>query len=82
MMKIRKILRKCFLWAVAVLGICLLSGCFPGFNSRDEVMAYLKKKYPGRQIVLSQKYKTRRGLMEDWRIWSFTLSGNPKIHFK
>lgn len=82
MMKIRKILRKCFLWAVAVLGICLLSGCFPGFNSRDEVMAYLKKKYPGRQIVLSQKYKTRRGLMEDWRIWSFTLSGNPKDTFQ
>ncbi|MBF0951312.1 MAG: hypothetical protein HXK22_05995, partial [Alloprevotella tannerae] len=74
-MKIKTILHKCFLWTVASMSILMLSGCFPGFNSRDEVMAYLKKKYPDQHIVLSSKYTTKRCLLDDWRIWSFTLSG-------
>ncbi|WP_315171627.1 hypothetical protein [Alloprevotella tannerae] len=81
-MTIKIFLHKILLWAVVVLGICLLSGCFPGFNSRDEVMAYLKKKYPDQHIVLSSKYTTKRSLVRDWRIWSFTLSGYPKDTFQ
>ena len=64
------------------MSILMLGGCFPGFNSRDEVMAYLKKKYPDQHIVLSSEYTTKRSLLDDWRIWSFTLSGNPKDTFQ
>ena len=82
MMKIRTILRKCFLWAVASMGILMLSGCFPSFNTNEEVMSYLKKKFPGQQIVLSPEYDTHRSLNENWRTWSFRLSGYPKDTFQ
>ncbi len=81
-MKIKTVLRKSPLYAVASFGMLLLSSCFPSFNSAEEVMEYLKKKFPDHDIVLSSEYKTSRGLWEDWRIWSFTLSGYPKDTFK
>lgn len=44
-------------------------------------MAYLEKNYPGQRIVLSDKYETNRGLSNDIRIWTFTLSNYPKDTF-
>ena len=44
-------------------------------------MAYLEKNYPGQRIVLSDKYETNRGLSNDIRIWTFTLSDYPKDTF-
>lgn len=41
----------------------------------------MKKKYPGQRIVLSDKYETSRGLTNDIRIWTFTLSDYPKDTF-
>lgn len=82
MMKIKTILRKCFLWAVASMSILMLSGCFPSFNTNEEVMSYLKKKFPDQQIVLSPEYDTHRSLNENWRTWSFRLSGYPKDTFQ
>ena len=81
-MKIKTVLRKSPLYAVASFGMLLLSSCFPSFNSAEEVMEYLKKEFPNHDIVLSSEYKTSRGLWEDWRIWSFTLSGYPKDTFQ
>lgn len=81
-MKTKNVLRKFPLCAVASFGMLLLSSCFPSFNSAEEVMEYLKKKFPDHDIVLSSEYKTSRGLWEDWRIWSFTLSGYPKDTFQ
>ena len=60
----------------------VVSSCFPSFKSEDEVMDYLKEKFPNQDIVLSSSRTTKRGWTNDIRIWTFTLSGYPKDTFR
>ena len=80
-MKTKTVLRRIPLYVLVGLVLFMLDSCFPSFKSSGEVMAYLKKNYPGQRIVLSDKYETSRGLSNDIRIWTFTLSDYPKDTF-
>lgn len=80
-MKTKTVLHRIPLYVLVGLVLFMLDSCFPSFNSSGEVMAYLEKKYPGQRIVLSDKYETSRGLTNDIRIWTFTLSDYPKDTF-
>ena len=73
-METKTVLHRPPLYVLVSLAIFMLDSCFTGFNSSEEVMAYLEKIYPGQRIVLSDKYETNRGLSNDIRIWTFTLS--------
>ena len=80
-MKTKTVLHRIPLYVLVGLVLFMLDSCFPSFNSSGEVMAYLEKNYPGQRIVLSDKYETSRGLSNDIRIWTFTLSDYPKDTF-
>lgn len=80
-MKTKTVLHRIPLYVLVGLVLLMLDSCFPSFKSSGEVMAYLKKNYPGQRIVLSDKYETSRGLSNDIRIWTFTLSDYPKDTF-
>ncbi|SFG42067.1 hypothetical protein [Prevotella sp. KH2C16] len=70
------------LWSAVALALLVLADCVLRFDTREEVLEYLKKEFPGQKITLQPKYKTRRGWTEDWRVWTFTLSGYPKDTFR
>lgn len=68
-------------------GLCiglsmLMSSCGLRFNNEEEVMTYLKERFPGRQVTLLPGCTTNRGWPEDCRIWNFTLSGYPQDTFQ
>lgn len=80
-MEPKTVLHRLPLYVLVSLAIFMLDSCFSSFNSSEEVMAYLEKNYPGQRIVLSDEYETTRGLSNDIRIWTFTLSDYPKDTF-
>lgn len=80
-METKTVLHRLPLYVLVSLAIFMLASCFSSFNSSEEVMAYLEKNYPGQRIVLSDEYETTRGLSNDIRIWTFTLSDYPKDTF-
>lgn len=81
-MNIKKTITQSPLFMLMLLLALMVSSCFPSFNTEDEVMEYLKKKFPDQNIVLSSSRTTKRGWISDIRIWTFTLSGYPKDTFK
>lgn len=81
-MNIKKTITQSPLFMLMLLLALVVSSCFPSFNSEDEVMDYLKKNFPNQDIVLSSSRTTKRGLTNDIRIWTFTLSGYPKDTFR
>ena len=52
-METKTVLHRLPLYVLVSLAIFMLDSCFTGFNSSEEVMAYLEKNYPGQRIVLS-----------------------------
>lgn len=80
-MEPKTVLHRIPLYVLVSLAIFMLDSCFSSFSSSEEVMAYLEKNYPGQRIVLSDEYETTRGLSNDIRIWTFTLSDYPKDTF-
>ena len=80
-MEPKTVLHRLPLYVLVSLAIFMLDSCFSSFNSSEEVMVYLEKNYPGQRIVLSDEYETTRGLSNDIRIWTFTLSDYPKDTF-
>ena len=80
-METKTVLHRLPLYVLVSLAIFMLASCFSSFNSSEEIMAYLEKNYPGQRIVLSDEYETTRGLSNDIRIWTFTLSDYPKDTF-
>ena len=80
-MEPKTVVHRLPLYVLVSLAIFMLDSCFSSFNSSEEVMVYLEKNYPGQRIVLSDEYETTRGLSNDIRIWTFTLSDYPKDTF-
>ena len=66
-METKTVLHRLPLYVLVSLAIFMLDSCFTGFNSSEEVMAYLEKNYPGQRIVLSDKYETSSWLVKRYK---------------
>ena len=81
-MYMKTFLHELLLWGAVILGMLVLGGCVLRFDKEEDILAYLKEKFPGQRITLQPGHKTSRGWTEDWRVWTFTLSGYPKDTFQ